>query len=445
MVLPACLLLMEYVASDFGRLTSPSGNRASNTSKSHKFSLTSNDQTLHFDSGDPHSKPLSPKVDVLVAGSLAIDLSCDYVPILQRGSDEIHRTPTLQTSNPATISQSLGGVGQNLATSLFYLGTSVRLCSAIADDPAGTTALTVLNELGMETGSIEVVKDGSRTAQYVAFNDIRKDLVIAMADMSILDKDSSNFLTRWKPHLDRCKPKWLVLDANWSAETLQQWVSAARTSKIKIVYEPVSEEKSGRIFNSDFGRHHPRMPLVNFATPNQSELEAMWISSRPQMTYVGSWPDVLCQMLQRLYPDLIDGLVYKALGLLPFIPRILTTLGPKGVLMTELLYAEDPRLIDGQESRYLLKLDEELFTESSDRVAGVYVRYFSPIEKVSQSQIISVNGVGDTFLGIIVAGLAKEDPKSIGEIVDIAQRGAVMTLKSKESVSPEIRTLSSIL
>ena len=442
MVLPAHRLLMGYVGSDFGRLTSPGGDHASNRSKSLKFSLASNNQTLHF---DPQSKPPSPKVDVIVAGSLAIDLSCDYAPMIQRGSKEIHRTPNLQTSNPAIISQSLGGVGQNLTTSLFYLGTSVRLCSAIADDPAGKTALTVLNERGMETDSIEVVKDGSQTAQYVAFNDLRKDLVIAMADMSILDKDSSNFLTRWKPHLDRCKPKWLVLDANWSAETLQQWVSAARTSKIKIAYEPVSEEKSGRIFNSDFGRNRLRMPLVDFATPNKSELEAMWMSSRPQLSYIGSWPDVLCQMLRRLYPNLIDGIVYKTLGLLPFIPRILTTLGPKGVLMTELLYAGDPRLTDGQESRYVLEVDEALLTERFDRVAGVYVRYFSPIEKVSQAQIISVNGVGDTFLGIVVAGLAKEDPKSVGEIIDIAQRGAVMTLKSKESVSPEIRKLLCLL
>ena len=73
------------------------------------------------------------------------------------------------------------------------------------------------------------------------------------------------------------------------------------------------------------------------------------------------------------------------------------------------------------------------------------MRLFPPVETVSSDTIVSVNGVGDTFLGVLMAGLTKEKPKNIVELVDIAQRGSVMTLKSKEAVSPEISTLRSSL
>lgn len=73
------------------------------------------------------------------------------------------------------------------------------------------------------------------------------------------------------------------------------------------------------------------------------------------------------------------------------------------------------------------------------------MRLFPPAESVSATDVISVNGVGDTFLGVIIAGLAKANPKSLIELIHIAQQGSIMTLKSKEAVSPEIRKLRSVL
>ena len=67
------------------------------------------------------------------------------------------------------------------------------------------------------------------------------------------------------------------------------------------------------------------------------------------------------------------------------------------------------------------------------------MRLFPAVEVVED--VVSVNGVGDTFLGVLMAGLAKGlelDEK----LVNIAQRGAVLTLRSKESVSPDLGLLS---
>ena len=63
-------------------------------------------------------------VDLLVFGSLASDLMCDYNPLVH---SEDSTSPALYTSNPATITQSVGGVGYNVALAAKYAGASVSV------------------------------------------------------------------------------------------------------------------------------------------------------------------------------------------------------------------------------------------------------------------------------------------------------------------------------
>lgn len=69
------------------------------------------------------------KADVLVAGSIALDLSCDYAS--QKPGDT---APHPHVSNPAAISQSVGGVGHNVALAAHRAGSEVSFCSLIGDD-----------------------------------------------------------------------------------------------------------------------------------------------------------------------------------------------------------------------------------------------------------------------------------------------------------------------
>lgn len=70
-------------------------------------------------------------VDVLVAGSVAIDLNCDYA--VSKAGDV---SPKAHTSNPARISQSIGGVGHNVALAAQRANpqSPVRFCSLVGDD-----------------------------------------------------------------------------------------------------------------------------------------------------------------------------------------------------------------------------------------------------------------------------------------------------------------------
>lgn len=66
------------------------------------------------------------------------------------------------------------------------------------------------------------------------------------------------------------------------------------------------------------------------------------------------------------------------------------------------------------------------------------MRLFPSVERVDD--IVSVNGVGDTLLGVLVAGLA--NGIGLGEkLINLAQRAAVMTLKSDKSVNPDLHIL----
>ena len=389
--------------------------------------------------------------DVVVAGSLAVDLSCNFIP---PGGDAVSVQPQARTSNPASINQKLGGVGQNLSTAINYLGSSVCLCSSVGNDVASAVALQMLSQRGLGTTGIRTI-DNAHTAQYVAVNDTKKDLVVAMADMSILEAPNDDFDTIWKPYLANCKPRWLVLDSNWDAVTLHRWLDTAQAMELKVAYEPVSVAKSKRLFSSAQGslgvtpKHR-----VSLASPNILELGSMhdtahsggFFESEDWWAVINSIglpnsgsQDRLVHMTNHALVN--QGIPQQSIRLLPFIPCILTTMGEHGVLMTQMLGPSDPRLTSPDSGRYILSRS----TDGNRTVGGVYMRLFSPVERVSQGDIVSVNGVGDTFLGVLIAGLAQQDPKDLADLIDIAQKGSVLTLKSEEAVSPLIASLRSSL
>lgn len=393
----------------------------------------------------------SENVDVLVAGAIAVDSSCDFI-----GDGKVGVNPHLATSNPAMISQSLGGVGQNIATALHYLGTPTRLCSIVGDDATGMSAFAMLSERGLSTSGIQLTTNGSRTAQYVAINNSQKDLFLAMADMRILE-GQSNF-DSWEAHVTACRPKWLVVDANWDSIALAKWIMAGKASGAKVAYEPVSVAKSQRLFAPGKGEeqslgtvpHH----AVDLGSPNRLELASMYAAAKEEGLFEREdWWQIVDAMgfsssgsREKLVAvsnrELVDeGIPQQSIQLLPFIPTIVTKLGHQGVLLTRLLFPDESLLTSRTAAPYILSRSHN----NDGIVGGVYMRLFPAVELLSEVEVISVNGVGDTFLGTLIAGLARETPEKrvdLVDIIDIAQRGSVMSLKSEEAVSPEIRALS---
>jgi pseudouridylate synthase / pseudouridine kinase len=271
--------------------------------------------------------------------------------------------------------------------------------------------------------------------------------------MGILENITAKSITaRWLPDLNQAKPKCLVVDANWTGPTLHTWLRAGKTVGALTAFEPVSTAKATRLFTPSPDRSEavPVFPnhLVDLATPNTHELSSLHsTATRLDLFSRSDWWRVIdslgipssglrVALSITTSSDLVDqGLPQQSIQLLPFIPTILTKLGPRGVLLTMLLKANDPRLSSPEASPYVLSR----CSNGDPEIGGIYVRLFEPEEVLGPGEVISVNGVGDTFLGALVAGISRG--RRIEDVVNLAQRAAVFSLKGREAVSPELVTL----
>ncbi|KKF95625.1 Pseudouridine-5'-phosphate glycosidase [Ceratocystis platani] len=314
---------------------------------------------------------------------------------------------------------------------------------------AGTTVLSSLRASGLDTTYVRQLgpeyAGSNRTAQYVSINDGSRNLVMAMADMGIFTHHS--FPDYWKSAVAGASPRWVVVDGNWSETDIRAWIGASKERDCYIAFEPVSTAKASRLFGADSNNIplglYPS-PSIDIASPNNYELKAMfdaaranghlesipWFSVVDSFNLRGGARDRFVQMTNVSITD--AGIPQQTLQLLPYIPTLLTKLGSEGVLLTQILAPADPRLKDPNEMKYIL-------SRSNDHplVGGVYMRLFPPAERVEN--VVSVNGVGDTFLGVLIAGLAQGG--KVQNLVDVAQKAAVMTLKSHQSVNPDLRHL----
>lgn len=405
---------------------------------------------------------------VLIAGMLAVDFACDY----RARKASSNRTLEMHTSNPARITQSLGGVGYNVARAINLCGVDSRLCSAVGADMNGIAALSGLRAAGLDEAGIVTLSEFEgrrRTAQYVAVNDESKELVVSMADMNILehDDDSPDHLEQaysiWQTQFAASSPAYMVIDANWSPGYLSRWLEMAKSAATRTLFEPVSNAKSTALFHMPSQRAlmtYPA-PSIHMATPNEHELSSMYDAAKTRgFLDRQDWWQIVdafgipssgahAKMVLATSSNLVArGIPQRTLQLLPYIPIIMTKLGPQGVLLTQIIPAGDPRLDEPEYAGYMLSRCTN-GTEQELCVGGIYMRLFEPAEIIGSADIVSVNGVGDTFAGVLIAGLAKKaqagQAERVEDLIDIAQRGSILTLKSAEAVSPGLGVLSMLL
>ena len=289
----------------------------------------------------------------------------------------------------------------------------------------------------------------ARTAQYVAINDTKKDLAIAMADMSILSSPDLESFSGWKSLMVQHRPQWVVIDCNWSTSIISEIVAAARSAGARIAVEPVSVQKSSRLIELIKPSAVMSNHLIDLATPNRFELDMMYNTSRDALLFESEpWWQIINALnlprgrskncfIQMTNAELVEqGVPQQSLQLLPFVPCIITKLGAQGCLLSQLLLPGDPRLRDPKSASYILGRA----MEDETSVGGVYMRLFPPAELVEQEQVVSVNGVGDTMLGVLIAALIKKGGSAqIEDVVMLAQKAAVRTLKSKRAVSEDLQ------
>jgi len=225
------------------------------------------------------------KADLLIIGSIAVDYTCAYYP--SRSSPK----PSLATSNPSTITETIGGVGHNVFTaadmylngapasipttsSILSPGPKARLITTVGSDLTGQSLLSALKSRGVDTSGI-IVHDSSAdisTARYIALNDANGGLFTAAADMRIVEEMGAEHLRK---EIERAKPKWVCIDGNLSPQAIAEVIKASHGVGAKVAFEPTSTQKSMRLFSPTGLGLYPNNE-VHLAAPNEYELKVMW-------------------------------------------------------------------------------------------------------------------------------------------------------------------------
>ena len=170
------------------------------------------------------------------------------------------------TSNPGTTVVAPGGVGRNVAENLARLGTPVHLVAAVGTDLLGDQLVAATAAAGVR---VEHVRRGAHpTGTYTAVLDADGELLVAVSDMAATDALAPADVHAAE-HLI-AGAALLVLDGNLAPETIGCALDLAASSRVRVVLDPVSVPKAGRLA----GRLRPGRP-VYAVTPNVDELAAL--------------------------------------------------------------------------------------------------------------------------------------------------------------------------
>lgn len=349
----------------------------------------------------------------MVVGSVALDTMAKLGPSTKMGD-----------SNIGTVTNSIGGVGYNIARASGYVCDSTKFVSRVGNDAAGKTIQESVPRLGVGSGG---------TAQYVSMHDSSGELVVACADMSVIEEEFE---------VDH-KASVAVYDCNLSPKT----VSKALDNNEYNIIEPTSHVKARRIGEMELAVFPNNK--VKLITPTVEELASIYDSMKDK--FDDEWFGVLDamkvdQIRERLDKKWYDKGVYQqCFQLLPFFQNILVKLGKDGVLLVSLCSTVEDYKSIPTTSPYRPKS----IIYSKGNQVGAVVEYF-PVPK--DVEVVNVTGAGDTLVGYLAAKISElnwlhheigsaEQVWGKWESIYKAQLAAGLTLGCADSVSQEIANI----
>ncbi|KAK9450495.1 Indigoidine synthase A like protein-domain-containing protein [Limtongia smithiae] len=439
--------------------------------------------------GTPSSStpPSVASPDCLVVGAIAVDITCDLPHAHLKEPSTYHHT-----SNPGAIHRTPGGVGFNVCLAATYAAASMspvvpqlRMVSAVGPDardlPAALGLSASQTQLLPDLSGVAVYPEG-RTAQYIAMHDAHGGLILACADMDLVENMPL-------PHLATefaragTAPSWVAVDANLNIGPLRETLRLARTiSNARVMLEPTAVIKARAIL--DIAKEYlaplpddaeAPTPVADVFTPNDIELASLFAYARDIGLFEApQWWRALhsfaiTSSIRDAFPRLTrgdaaltnalltGGVLQMCLHFLPYFPNLFVKLGPLGVISSQLL---PPSAADtmpaGKDTETLVTADRAVIRwRTTTGSIVVLAHHAAAVARLPPSEIISVTGAGDSFAGVLLAELvaaAKRESVADGgaglhslyelhRIVNRAQRASVLTLKSRLAVAPEIAML----
>lgn len=393
------------------------------------------------------AKPPPTTSPLAVVGGVAMDVTCGV-----SGSQ-------LGTSHPGKVSNSIGGVGHNIVLAIHYTGSkhgiSPRLISAVGQDGDGNEIVSHMEKVGLDTSGIKQ-DDKEGTARYVAMHDKKGDLIVACADMDIIQNLDVDHISQ---QLTTAQPKWIMIDGNIGLEAKKEVLKYARDKSVQVAFEPTSVPKAAALSELSL----PVYPnnSIALATPNTAELQAMFEAFHEKGRFdVDDWFPVIdglalgaefrngAEMQSHAHPGLKaileQGTLAQAIHMLPYIPTLVIKGGADGVVVFQLVEDIESAILSHRSASIKIpSMFQKGNAMSGDTRVGVYMQYFEA-ESVDAQSIVSVTGAGDTLFGTLAMEMVKDDSwlNDMGDkknaVVSRAMNNAVKTIQSKDAVCKSI-------
>ncbi|MHA6250818.1 carbohydrate kinase [Oceanobacillus sp. CAU 1775] len=190
----------------------------------------------------------------------------------------------METSNPIRSEQSAGGVARNIAENIGRLGLDTTLLTAAGKDPDWT----FIEEVSAPYMNLDQVNQflNESTGSYTAVIDDAGDLVVALADMDVFEKISSEYMMSKVNLLTQAK--MIIADLNCPKETLEQLVIYAKHHQVPLAFITVSTPKM---------KHMPEnLESLSWLITNVDETEAFFkgtiATEEDWKTAVQDWLDM---------------------------------------------------------------------------------------------------------------------------------------------------------
>ncbi len=378
----------------------------------------------------------------------------------------------METSNPGTISNSIGGVGYNvsLASSLVgkNLDTKNRLISAVGNDISGQEIINELKQQKFDTSGL-FISENEETSKYISINNNNGKLIIACSNMNIIENLNEEHI---KNQIKRASSssssplKYILFDGNLNTNIINLLINLSSINKFKLIFEPTSIEKSKKLGDKSLKLNVFPNNQMDLITPNILELKSIYESFIENEKFDHEkWFDIIDSLqinsnfidkidrLTKKFPDIKniikDGIIQQSIKLLPFIPCLIITNGSGGLIILQLvsdINKATSSLSKNNDNTKVFTVFNKGSILLDDKNLGVIFQYY-PAEKVLSDSIVSVSGAGDSLSGALLAELSKDDlwldtcGEKRNEIISKAQKAAVLALKSNETVNYEITYL----
>ncbi len=179
--------------------------------------------------------PLSPNPEgpVVVIGGAGVDIV-----------GKLRADLRMESSTPALIRSSFGGVARNVAENLARLGEEVNLISVVGEDEPGDRLLQTLLEAGVNTDAV-LRTSNFPTGVYLGVVNTSGALQFALDDMRLIAAITPAYIRKHEDLIRQASI--LFIDANLSKEVLRTVMSLARRFKLPVCADPTSAALADRL------------------------------------------------------------------------------------------------------------------------------------------------------------------------------------------------------